>query len=490
MAIPQSSIIQHYTIDLSSNNNFVQVPIPQGDGQNTRYIEMELISNNMSYFNLLKLDGVDNFRILIMGSKPDNAQVVNECEVSDDGYVLVPITFQMSVVSGKSEYQVVIIDKNRNNQIKSFPLYLIIVESSFDIDTISSSNEFAFFTKNIAISGQLIENQKELIAKQTEQTDEWDNVYEPAIKKATSDAETAIKKTNDKIQEITELKTNLETAESKRVTAENERKTAETARKDAESKRVTAENTRESNETTRKSNETTRQSNEATRVKQESARVTAENARVTAEATRQKNEQVRITQENERVEAEKLRKSNETTRQSQESSRQTNTSTAIKNAETATDRANTAAQRAEDIYEHIQDAIGIDDSKETDTTAWSSAHTKEYVDTSIEKSKEYVVAAVEESYTRKISNITIAASDWSDKKIYIKSDYIESGSCINVYYDQNSFPEVSNLDVTYSIGKGYLCISCKNAAKNSITIECITIKNKYTSINGTKANKI
>ena len=76
MAIPQSSIIQHYTIDLSSNNNFVQIPVPQGDGQDTRYAELELISNNMSYFDMLKLEGIENFKILIMGSKPDNNQIV------------------------------------------------------------------------------------------------------------------------------------------------------------------------------------------------------------------------------------------------------------------------------------------------------------------------------------------------------------------------------------------------------------------------------
>lgn len=479
MAIPQSSIIQHYTVDLSSNNNFVQVPVPQGDGQNTRYIEMELISNNMSYFDMLELEGIDNFKILIMGAKPDDTQIVNECEVSDDNYILVPITFQMSIVSGKSEYQIVIIDKDKNNQIKSFPLYLIVVETSFDIDTICSSNEFALFTKNVAVSDQLIANQRELIQKQTEQTDSWDNTYEPAIKNAINNSNTATQNTIDKLQEMSEFKTDLEEAEAERVSAENERKTAETARKDAESKRVTAENTRESNETTRKSNEETRKTNEATRIKQESARVTAESARDTAESIRQKNEQTRITQETERVEAEKLRKSNETTRQSQESTRQTNTSTAIKNAETATDRANTAAQRAEDIYEHIQDAIGIDDTKETDTTAWSSAHTKEYIDSS-----------VEESETRKITNITISTSDWSNNKIYIKSDYIKSDSFINIYYAQSSFQEVSNLDVTYSIGTGYLCISCNNTAKNAITIESITIKNKYISVTGTKASKI
>ena len=479
MAIPQSSIIQHYTIDLSSNNNFVQIPVPQGDGQNTRYAELELISSNMPYFDMLKLEGIDTFKILIMGSKPDGTQIVNDCELSEEGYVLVPITFQMSIVPGKGEYQVVIIDKNRNSQIKSFPLYLIVVEATFDIDTIVSSNEFALFTKNVAIADDLIANQKRLIQKQTEQTDAWDNTYEPAIKQATEDANTATSNANDKIQEMNELESNLEDAEAERVQAEDARKEAETKRDEAETKRADAEVIREDNENTRKGNETTRQTNEDTRVQQENDRVVAETDRENAEAVREEHENTRINQEDERVEAENLRKQNENTRQSQEADRQTNTAEAITNAVTATDRANTAAERAEKIYDDIQNAIGIDDTKETVTSAWSSSHTKEYVDQSIE-----------DSLVRKIPSIIIEPSEWINNKIYIVSDLIEDGSVIDIYYSPSSFDDVADMDIRCSSDVGHICLECLHKARKAIVIDSIVIRNNYVTIEATKASTV
>lgn len=479
MAIPKSSIIQHYTIDLSSNNNFVQIPVPQGDGQDTRYAELELISANTPYFDMLKLEGIENFKILIMGSKPDNAQIVNDCELSEEGYVLVPITFQMSIVAGKGSYQVVIIDKNRNNQIKSFPLYLIVVESTFDIDTIVSSNEFALFTKNVAVSDDLIANQKRLIAKQTEQTDEWDNTYDPAIKKAISDSNDATQRTNDKLDEMTEFKSDLENAEASRVEAEKERKSAEDERKSSESERKDSETKRKENEEIRQANEETRKENENTRISQEQSRVDTELERVAAENERKTNEDERISHEAERVNTENQRKTDENTRQSQEADRQTNTAEAISNAETATNRANTAAERAEKIYNDIQGKIGIDDTQETTTTAWSSMHTKEYVDQSIE-----------DSHPRLISNITIASSEWVDNKIYIKSDYITTDSIVDVYYSPASFDDVSDMNIRCSFDTGYVCLECDRTVGKTITIDAIMIKNNHVSIDGEKSGTI
>lgn len=479
MAIPQSSIIQHYTIDLSSNNNFVRIPVPQGDGQNTRYAELELISSNMPYFDMLKLEGIDTFKILIMGSKPDGTQIVNDCELSEEGYVLVPITFQMSIVPGKGEYQVVIIDKNRNSQIKSFPLYLIVVEATFDIDTIVSSNEFALFTKNVAIADDLIANQKRLIQKQTEQTDTWDNTYEPAIKSAIENSNTATSKTENKLQEMAEFKKELENAESGRVDAENRRTTAETERDNAEQERISNETTRNENEETRKANEATRVENEQTRVQQENDRVIAETGRDDAETVREEHENTRINQEAERVEAENQRKQNETTRQSQEGDRQANTDEAITNADAATDRANTAAERAEKIYNDIQGKIGVDDTTETTTTAWSSSHTKEYVDQSIES-----------SFVRKISTITIEPNEWTDNKIYIVSDLIEDGSVIDIYYSPSSFDDVADMDIRCSSAVGHICLECLHKARKQIVIDSIVIRNNYVPVEATKSGTV
>ena len=113
---------------------------------------------------------------------------------------------------------------------------------------------------------------------------------------------------DSKIAEISQLKRDLNIAESTRVENENTRQYNETTRNENE-------NTRQSNETTRIENETTRQANETTRINNESSRVIAENKRISAESERVSNEVVR--QNNEVI-----RNSNEETRISQENARE------------------------------------------------------------------------------------------------------------------------------------------------------------------------
>lgn len=132
-----NSIVNHYIIDLSSNNNFVQIPTMQGDGNGVRTIEIELIQNGKPY-------EVDTSEIAgaIMGTKPDTKEICNPLSFSDEGYLLVDITSQMSAVPGRGEYQIMLYHKNKNVQLKSFPFFIITTPSSFDIDYVESSDEF------------------------------------------------------------------------------------------------------------------------------------------------------------------------------------------------------------------------------------------------------------------------------------------------------------------------------------------------------------
>lgn len=135
------AIIMHYIIDLSSNNNFVQVPAVQGDGNETRYIEIELIENGVPY----TVD-TDECDITIIGTKPDGNEIWNTCDVTQEGYLLIEVTYQMTAVAGRGIYQVMIFSKGTNSQLKSFPFYMLVTEAAFDPERITSTDEFEVLT--------------------------------------------------------------------------------------------------------------------------------------------------------------------------------------------------------------------------------------------------------------------------------------------------------------------------------------------------------
>lgn len=312
-------IYKHYIIDMSCNNNFVQVPTVQGDGNNVRGFEVELIANNVQY-----VVDASTTLVWIGGTKPDTKQILNECSITSEGYILVDITQQMAAVAGRGDYSIVLIDKNTNSQLKSFPFYILVTTSAYNASEIVSSNEFQTLTKAIIDVDRLeteIEN-SELVRTEAE------NQRIANEKTRQSNETTRINNEN-----------NRKSAESKRVTAENLRNTAEQTRENAEVDRNAAEQTRVSNENTRQSNETTRINNENNRKSAENKRATAETNRIAAEETRENAEAIRQANEKERI-------ANETVRQNQENTRQVNTNTAISNANTSADYAKTQGDYA------------------------------------------------------------------------------------------------------------------------------------------------
>lgn len=136
-------IYQEYSIDMSSNNNFVQVPSVQGDGNFVRYVRIMLIANNTQYII------PENVGVYIIGTKPDTKHIFNTCEIDEDGRVLVEITSQMSAVDGKGDYQIMFVDTESNSQLKSFPFYLITTKS-YDASAITSSDEYQALTEALA----------------------------------------------------------------------------------------------------------------------------------------------------------------------------------------------------------------------------------------------------------------------------------------------------------------------------------------------------
>lgn len=144
-----TTVEQDYVVDISSNNNFIQIPSVQGDGNFVRYVNVTLISKNTIY----QLP-TENTLVYIVGTKPDTKHILNNAEIID-GKIRFEITSQMSAVVGRGDYQIMIIDRDTNSQIKSFPFYIITTQS-YNADEIISSDEYQ------ALAQSLVEIQEDI----------------------------------------------------------------------------------------------------------------------------------------------------------------------------------------------------------------------------------------------------------------------------------------------------------------------------------------
>ena len=322
-----NGVYKHYVIDLSCNNNFVQVPAVQGDGNNVRGFEVELISNNVQYV-------VDAKKVIvsIAGTKPDTKQILNECEVTEEGFILVDITSQMTAVAGRGDYSITLMDRETNALLQSFPFYILVTKSAFNANEIVSSNEFQLLTRTIM-----------------------------EAEKATADI-------RDLEVEFTANEDGRKQAESDRVIAEDSRVQAEIAREQAEQKRQTDTATaiQNANNATADAITATNNANQATNDALDATAdaITATqntNAAIT-NANNATTDAIDATTQIQAVEqsitnAEATRVRNENDRIANETQRQQDTQTAISNVNTAVTNANNAATRADDIRTDLENKV-------------------------------------------------------------------------------------------------------------------------------------
>lgn len=464
MASSITPVIQEYTVDFASNNNFVYVKAVQGDGHSVRYVDVTMVAAGRPY-----TVETDKVRAVIRGTKPDNKEIFNTCEFLNDNTVRVELTQQMTAVPGKVNAEISIMDLEENSTLTSFAFFIFVEPNAADVSYITSSDEFTLLVQKINdVSDSVIEADEaikdlnNLNATVTSQ----ENSRVEAEKKRVSAESGRVAAENNRV----EAEQGRVTAENNRVSAESKRVTAENARASAETAREKAEDTRESNEDTRKKNETARVSAETARGKAETARASAESARASAETARKNAETGRVNAEKARVAAEdgradaeaqrvkneNTRISNENTRQSQETSRQTNTATAIADAEEAT-------AAAWEAIEKIQEGIGIDDTTESYSTVWSSKHTMDVIK--------------ERYYRKSLQNITIQPSGWANKMYYIKNDRISADSVVDIYYNADSFDEVNRAYLKYTLGDGYIQFRALINPIENIVIDNILIEN-------------
>lgn len=150
-------IITYITTDLTTNNNFNYVRAVQGDNQ-TRYVHITLLDNQIPY-NLSDIEPV------LRGDKPDGTTIFNHCEISDDGEIIVELTSQILASAGTGKYEIALYKTNGQNEVlTSFPFNIYVSPASFNVDNITSSNEFTELSgiiKNIDTINQNVESAKD-----------------------------------------------------------------------------------------------------------------------------------------------------------------------------------------------------------------------------------------------------------------------------------------------------------------------------------------
>ena len=316
-------LIQQYTVDFASNNNFLFVKGIQGDGYGTRYVDISLMNDGQPYTVNSK-----DVTAVIRGTKPDTSIIFNECEILDSNTIRVEITQQISAVAGRGNYEISIMSNLENRTLTSFPFFILISKSSFDIGYVVSSDEFGLLVDKINQVHKIQEDLSDLKSDMQNTMKDCEDATDDCIdatdkaKKATSDMNTLNKDVSDaEAQRIIN--------ENNRINAENQRNAKEEERDNAEQMRIVNENERQDAEVTRNNNE---------------------NARVDAETIRNEAEE-------NREDEEAIRQANEIIRQNQESKRQADTATAITNANNATSSASTATDRANAIAADLESKV-------------------------------------------------------------------------------------------------------------------------------------
>ncbi len=190
---------------------------------NSRYILCTLTENGIP--RSVKTNEVARIRL----QKPDKTYVYNECDVLEDGRVLITLTEQILAVEGNAVCDIQLVDEQTEIIYSTKNFIINIDKTAVNNSVIASSSEFDALNKLIATNKKINEELK----------------------------------ANEKVRQENE---------SERIENENERKGNEADRQNTESERVNAENVRKANENVRISNENTRKVNETVRQNQEADR--------------------------------------------------------------------------------------------------------------------------------------------------------------------------------------------------------------------------
>lgn len=336
-------LIQSYAVDFASTNNFLFVKGIQGDGHSTRYVDITLLNESQPYE--INPDAVE---VVIRGTKPDTKVIFNKCSIVDSNTIRAEITQQMSAVPGQGHYEISIMDKEENKTLTSFPFFIVISKSSFDIGYVVSSDEFGLLIEKINQVNTLKLNVAEIIEESLSVIRE--------SRKQTDECKTATEESIDATNKLKDFHNSAEEAENTR--KENEKKRqADTATAISNTESATQDATNQTNvmkqlESDIEDSENKRSDAEKLRVQQSIDFENEENKRKANEIVRKNNEEQRALKEQERV-------LNETTRQQQEEKREINTQKIIEQTQSAISETNEATNNA-NIASSYAKSVGDD----------------------------------------------------------------------------------------------------------------------------------
>ena len=191
---------------------------------NARYIVCTLTENGVP--RSVKENEVARIRL----QKPDKTYIYNDCDIIEDGRVLITLTEQILAVEGNAVCDIQLTDEETEIIYSTKNFIINVDKTAVDNSIIESSNEFNAFNNLISTNKKLNEELK----------------------------------TNEQIRNVNED----ERIENEKIRQKNEsnRGIAEIKREDAESIRVENENIRKANEIIRQDQESDRQTNTATAI--------------------------------------------------------------------------------------------------------------------------------------------------------------------------------------------------------------------------------
>ena len=176
--------IPQIIIDMSGDNNFQYVRAIQGDSE-SEIAEVLFVSEGEQW------SIPNNVRVTLRGTKPDGNPILNGCEVTNVGTVIIKSTEQLTAVLGRRKYEICLYNTEENNQgsMTSFPFYIVVVESAMDVGKVTSSQEFTALQNVFAsVNSKVI-----------------------AVDDAVNKVSVALEQANEAEQSVSVLKTELET---------------------------------------------------------------------------------------------------------------------------------------------------------------------------------------------------------------------------------------------------------------------------------------
>lgn len=202
--------IPQIVIDMSGDNNFQYVRVVQGDSE-SEIAEILFVSEGEQW------SIPNNVRVTLRGTKPDGNPILNDCEVTENGTVIIKSTEQLTAVLGRRKYEICLYNTEENNQgsVTSFPFYIVVVESAMNPKDVVSSYEFTAL-QNVFAS----------VNSKTE-----------AVDKAVIDVNNTLAEAENVVSTVSVLQNEMETLKEELLESETVRESNETVRQENENLR-------------------------------------------------------------------------------------------------------------------------------------------------------------------------------------------------------------------------------------------------------------